>query len=49
MEIRFGKFETTIGLPETIDLDGATAQYKLGFLTVHLPKLRSNHIKIQEK
>lgn len=49
MEIRFGKFETTVGLPESIDLDGVTAKYELGFLTVHLPKLRPNHIKIQEK
>lgn len=48
MEIRFGKFETVVGLPEAIDLDGAEAQYELGFLTVHLPKTRPNQIKIQE-
>lgn len=48
MEIRFGKFETVVGLPEAIDLDGSTAQYKLGFLTVHLPKVSPNQVKIEE-
>jgi len=49
MEIRFGKFETVVGLPEPIDMDGATAQYELGFLTVHLPKARPSHIKVEDK
>jgi len=49
MEIRFGKFETVVGLPEPIDLDGATAQYELGFLTVYLPKAPPNQIKVEDK
>jgi HSP20 family protein len=48
MEIRFGKFETVVGLPEAIDLDGATAKYKLGFLKVHLPKASPNQVKIED-
>lgn len=38
MEIRFGKFITTIGLPGAVDDDAAQAEYRDGFLTVILPK-----------
>ncbi len=38
MEIRFGKFESIVGLPGSVDLDAARAEYKDGFLTVVLPK-----------
>lgn len=40
MEIQFGKFEIAVGLPAPVDLDNATAEYKDGFLTIQLPKLR---------
>ncbi len=49
MEIRFGKFETMVGLPDPIDLDETTAQYDLGFLTVYLPKAPPNQIKVEDK
>ncbi|GAB4428009.1 MAG: hypothetical protein Kow002_16940 [Anaerolineales bacterium] len=49
MEIRFGKFETVVGLPGPIDLDETSAQYEAGFLTVRLPKAHPNQIKIQDK
>ncbi|MFZ5912536.1 MAG: Hsp20/alpha crystallin family protein [Chloroflexota bacterium] len=38
MEIRFGKFESVVGLPGPIELDAARAEYKEGFLTITLPK-----------
>ncbi|GAB4504596.1 MAG: hypothetical protein Fur0043_15900 [Anaerolineales bacterium] len=42
MEIRFGKFESIVGLPGAVDLDAAHAEYKEGFLTVVLPKAENN-------
>ena len=47
MEIRFGKFEISIGLPAGIDLDKAIAEYKDGFLTVIFPKLHAKHIEVE--
>jgi HSP20 family protein len=41
MEIRFGKFEIAVGLPDTIDLEGAVAEYKDGFLMIVFPKIRA--------
>jgi len=49
MEIRFGKFETVVGLPGPIDLDASRADYKEGFLTVTLPKSKPNQIQIEEE
>ena len=46
MEIRFGKFATSVSLPAPIDSDSARAEYKDGFLTVSLPKARPNQIKV---
>ena len=48
MEIRFGKFETIVGLPGPIDLDASRAEYSEGFLTVNLPKAKPNQINIGE-
>jgi HSP20 family protein len=42
MEIRFGKFITAIGLPSPVNVDEARAEYKDGFLTVILPKVKEN-------
>jgi HSP20 family protein len=42
MEIRFGKFVTAIGLPGPVNVDEAQAEYKDGFLTVILPKVKKN-------
>jgi HSP20 family protein len=38
MEIQFGRFSVGIDLPARVEPDHARAEYKDGFLTVHLPK-----------
>ena len=47
MEIRSGKFEIAIGLPSGIDLEGASAEYNQGFLTVIFPKLQAKKIEVE--
>lgn len=49
MEIRFGKFETVVGLPGPVDLEAARADYTEGFLTVTLPKAKPNQIQVEEE
>ena len=49
MEIRFGKFETVVGIPGPIDLETSHADYKEGFLTVILPKAKPSQIQIEEE
>ena len=49
MEIRFGKFETVVGLPGPVDLDTSRADYLEGFLTVTLPRAKPNQINIVEE
>jgi HSP20 family protein len=46
MEIRFGRFEITVGLPSGVDLEAASAEYKEGFLTITFPKLRAKQIEV---
>jgi len=48
MEIRFGKFETVVGVPGPIDLDSSRADYAEGFLTIKLPKAKPNQIQVEE-
>jgi HSP20 family molecular chaperone IbpA len=48
MEIRFGKFSTSIAVPGPVDLDRSEAQYKDGFMTVVLLKAKSKEIKVEE-
>jgi HSP20 family protein len=38
MEIPFGKFTVGIELPVSVITEGASAEYKHGFLTINLPK-----------
>lgn len=38
MEIRFGRFEIAVGIPVTVNMEKAAAEYKDGFLTIVLPK-----------
>ncbi len=45
MEIRFGKFTTAVGVHDPVNVDEARAEYKDGFLTVTLPKAKSNQIQ----
>lgn len=47
MEIRFGKFEITLGLPSGVDLDKASAEYKDGFLTIVFPKIQPKQIEVE--
>jgi HSP20 family protein len=49
MEIRFGKFETAVGLPGPIDLDASRADYKAGFLTISMPKAKPNQIHVEDE
>ena len=47
MEIRFGEFSTSIELPLGVDVSKADADYKDGFLSVILPKLKPTTIIIK--
>ena len=47
MEIRSGKFEIAIGLPSGINLDEASAEYNLGFLTINFPKMQAKQIEVE--
>jgi HSP20 family protein len=49
MEIRFGKFASTVGLPAPVNADEARAEYRDGFLTVVLPKLTSKQLRNKSK
>jgi HSP20 family protein len=49
MEIRFGKFETIVGIPGPVDLDTSRADYSEGFLTVILPKAKPSQVHIEEE
>jgi len=49
MEIRTGKFSTTVDLPGPIDADRSRAEYIDGFLVVTLPKAAPNSIPINNK
>ena len=49
MEIRFGKFETIVGIPGPVDLDASRADYSEGFLTVTLPKAKPNQVQVKEE
>ena len=48
MEIRFGKFETAVGIPGPVDLDTSHADYLEGFLTVTLPKAKPSQVQVEE-
>lgn len=47
MEIRFGKFATSVSLPGPVHVEQSRAEYKDGFLTVVLPKAKPNQIKVE--
>ena len=49
MEIRSGKFTSTVILPNPIDLENASAEYEDGFFIVILPKLESSKNVVQEE
>jgi HSP20 family protein len=47
MEIRFGEFSTAVELPAGLDTTKAEADYRDGFLTVILPRLKPTGIAIR--
>jgi len=46
MEIRFGKFSSSVSLPGPVNIEQARAEYKDGFLTIFIPKATPNQIKV---
>ncbi len=48
MEIMFGDFKTAVELPSPVDADQVTAEYRDGFLNIHLPKIQPTIIQIKE-
>jgi HSP20 family protein len=48
IEIPFGDFKTSIDLPSVVDADNVTAEYRDGFLNIHLPKVLPTIIQIKE-
>lgn len=47
MEIRSGKFEISIGVPTPVEVERAVAEYRDGFLIIHLPKLSTHQIEVE--
>ncbi len=52
-EIGYGRYERTIALPESVDIDKAKASFKKGMLWVHIPKKpeaikKSRELKIEK-
>lgn len=47
MEIRFGRFELAVEVPNTVSMEKATAEYKDGFLLIVLPKLDQKKDKME--
>ena len=47
MEISSGRFEFAVELPLPVDVELATAEYKDGFLTIHLPKINKKQIEVE--
>ncbi len=45
VERSYGSFERSVQLPNYVDVEQATAEYRNGILTVHLPKTETGKIK----
>jgi len=41
MEINYGPFERKIAIPDDVDVEKLSAQYRMGFLEIHLPKIQT--------
>ena len=48
MEIRFGEFCAEVYLPWPVEPEDVEASYEEGFLKVHLPRLRAQHVPVIE-
>ena len=49
MEIRYGEFGVEVQLPVPVMIDDAQAEYRNGFLVIHLPKQRAKQIRISDQ
>ena len=47
MEIRFGKFEIAVEIPVPVEIEKSVAEYKDGFLVIHLPKASPKQIEVE--
>ena len=47
MEIRFGKFEIAAEIPIRVEIEKSAAEYKDGFLVIHLPKANPKQIEVE--
>lgn len=47
MEIGFGKFHLAVGIPVPVEIEGAAAEYKDGFLMIQLPKANRKTHKVE--
>ena len=41
MEINYGPFERKIAIPDDVDVEKLSAQYRMGFLEIRLPKIQA--------
>lgn len=48
LEIAYGEFETTVEIPEPVEVAKIVAAYQDGFLKVELPKLKPRRVSIAE-
>ena len=48
LEIAYGEFETTVEIPEPVEVPKIEAAYQDGFLKVDLPKLQPRRVSIEE-
>jgi HSP20 family protein len=48
MEILSGRFEIEVEISIPVDMDSALAEYRDGFLTITLPKVQSNQVRVDE-
>ena len=44
-EMRYGKFQRTVSLPDEVNADKAEANLENGVLTISLPRLHEGHVK----
>ena len=47
MEIRSGKFEIALEIPAPVRVDMSVAEYRDGFLMIHLPKANQNQTGVE--
>ncbi len=47
MEIRFGKFLSSVNLPGPVNVEESQAEYEDGFLIIKFPKIKTHQIKIE--